>query len=134
MFAATLLALGVGYVLRRHVDLTSWFAYAPGLVIGGLWLLSVQLERDTVWAIPAGLTLGIVAAGAGAWNRLAAPLVIGTAITASTTFVATGSDLSAIPNWTWLATGGLGLLGLAVLIERTSKQGTALTDLVQRWD
>ena len=133
MLVATLSALAIGWALRRVVELNSWLAYGAGLTIGGMWLVGVQLDRDPIWAIPAALTLGIAAAGAGAWHRLAAPLVGGTIITAVTTFIATGSDLSAIPTWSWLATGGLALLGTAVLIERTSKQGTSLHDLVDRW-
>ena len=84
--------------------------------------------------VPAAVTFGVTAAAIGAWRRLAAPLVAGTAITAATTFVAMGSDLSAVPTWTWLALGGLALLGIAVLIERTSQHGTTLRDLTDRWN
>lgn len=130
----TLVALSVGWALRRTLGVNSWLAYGAGLAIGGIWLIGVQLDRDPVWAVPAALTLGIAAAGLGAWHRLAAPLIGGTVITAITTFMATGSDLAAIPTWSWLAAGGLALLATAVLIERTSKQGTNLHDLVDRWD
>lgn len=133
MLVATLSALAIGAALRRVVEINSWLAYGCGLTVGGMWLIGVQLERNPVWVVPAALTLGIVAAGVGAWHRLAAPLIGGTVITATTTFIATGSDLSAIPTWSWLAAGGLALLGTAVLIERTSKQGTSLHDLVDRW-
>lgn len=134
MFATTVVALAVGWALRRTTGITSWLAYAAGLTIGGLWLVGVQLERNPMWALPAAVTLGVTAAALGAWRRLAAPLVVGTAITAATTFVAMGSDLRAVPTWTWLALGGLALLGVAVLIERTSQHGTTLRDLVDRWD
>lgn len=133
MLAATATALLVGWALRRSLELNSWLAYGAGLAIGGVWLIGTAIDRDTVWAIPASLTLGVTAAGCGAWHRLAAPLVGGTVLTVAATFVATGSDLGAIPVWVWLAVGGLALLGTAVLIERTAKQGTNLRDLVQRW-
>ncbi|MEQ9164177.1 MAG: hypothetical protein RLN74_15795, partial [Ilumatobacter fluminis] len=134
MFATTAMALAVGWALRRTTGINSWLAYAAGLSIGGLWLVGVQIERNPVWALPSAVTLGVAAAALGAWRRLAAPLVIGTVITAATTFVAMGSDLRAVPTWTWLAVGGLTLLGVAVLIERTSLHGTTLHDLIDRWD
>ena len=128
---ATLIA---GIAVRRTLDVNSWFAYSGTLAISCLWLTSVQLERDTHWAFPLALTIGMVAVGLGAWHRLAAPLVGGTIFTAITIFVAAGSDLTAIPGWAWLATGGLSLLGLAVLIERGGKPGSAdLRELVSRW-
>ncbi|MCB0969891.1 MAG: hypothetical protein KDB37_23865, partial [Ilumatobacter sp.] len=93
-----------------------------------------QIDRNPVWALPAAVTFGVTAAAIGAWRRLAAPLVAGTAITAATTFVAMGSDLRAVPTWMWLALGGVALLGIAVLIERTSQHGTTLRDLTDRWN
>jgi len=133
MFAATVVALVVGWALRRTTGINSWLAYAAGLTIGGLWLVGVQIDRDPVWALPAAVTLGVSTAAIGAWRRLAAPLVLGTVVTAATTFVSMGSDLRAVPAWTWLALGGLALLGVAVLIERTSQRGTTLRDLIDRW-
>ena len=134
MFLTTAVALAVGWALRRTAGINSWLAYAAGLSIGGLWLVGVQIERNPVWALPAAVTLGVAAAALGAWRRLAAPLVLGTVITAATTFVAMGSDLRAVPTWTWLAVGGLTLLGVAVLIERTSQHGTTFHALIDRWD
>ncbi|MAT03592.1 MAG: hypothetical protein CL424_00885 [Acidimicrobiaceae bacterium] len=134
MFATATVALVVGSALRRTTGITSWLAYGAGLTIGGLWLVGAQIDRGPVWALPAAVTLGVTAAALGAWSRLAAPLVIGTVITAATTFVAMGSDLRAVPTWTWLALGGASLLGVAVVIERTSQRGTTLRDLIDRWD
>lgn len=134
MLVATSVALVTGALLRRRVRLGSWVAYAPGITVGGLWLLTVQVERDTAWALPAALTFGIAAAGIGAWRRLAAPLAGGTAITLVTTFVATGNDLTAIPTWAWLAVGGSTLITIAVAIERAGQRETSLKDLVSRWD
>jgi hypothetical protein len=130
----SIITLVAGIAVRRTLQVNSWFAYSGSLAISCLWLTSVQLERSTDWALPLALTIGIVAVGLGAWHRLAAALVGGTLFTTVTIFVAAGSDLNAIPGWAWLATGGLALLGLAVLIERGGKQGVAgLKELVDRW-
>ena len=135
MLAATAAALLAGWALRSSVGVNSWIAYSGGLTIAGLWLTSVQIERDTVWAIPLALTIGIAAVAIGAWRRLAALLIGGTTLVGVTVFVAAGSDLTAIPTWSWLAVGGLALLGIAVLIERGGKPGTAdLRQLIDRWD
>ncbi len=130
----TALALLGGVAARRAAPTPTWLAYSPMLVVASLWLLPVQIERDTEWALPLTLAIALGSVAAGAWRRLAAPLVGGTALTVATTFVATGSDLRAIPTWAWFAVGGAALLGTAVLIERTGKQGTSLGDLVRRWE
>jgi hypothetical protein len=66
---------------------------------------------------------------------LAAPLVGGTLLLGVTVFVASGSDLAAIPTWAWLAAGGSLLLATAVSIERAGTPGTAgLRELVGRWN
>lgn len=135
MLAATAAAFLAGWALRSSVGVNSWIACSGGLTIAGLWLTSVQIERDTVWAIPLALTIGIAAVAIGAWRRLAALLIGGTTLVGVTVFVAAGSDLTAIPTWSWLAVGGLALLGIAVLIERGGKPGTAdLRQLIDRWD
>ena len=132
---ASLAALVAGATLRSTLGANSWLAYGAALIVPGLWLTSVHIDRSTVWALPLLLTIGMVAAGLGAWHRLAAPLVGGTVLTAVGVFLATGSDLTAVPNWTWLALGGATLLGLAVLIERNGKPGAPdLKDLVSRWN
>ena len=131
---ASLAALVAGATLRSTLGTNSWFAYGAALVLPGLWLTSVHVDRDTVWALPLLLTIGVIATGLGAWHRLAAPLVGGTVLTVVGGFLATGSDLTAVPTWTWLALGGATLLGLAVLIERNGKPGaTDLQELVSRW-
>ncbi len=133
--AASLVAVVAGLTLRSTMQVNSWVAYSASLVIPGLWLTSVHVERATVWALPLLLTAGVAAAAIGAWQRLAAPLVGGTVLPVIGVFLATGSDLTAIPTWVWLALGGSALLGTAVLIERVGKPGSAdLRDLVGRWN
>ena len=134
MLIAVVTAFAAGVAARRTLDVSSWLAYTGGLVIAGIWLTSVQLDRETVWAIPLAVTVGAFAAGIGAWRRLAAPLVGGVALITTTVVVAAGRDLTELPTWTWLAAGGLGLLATAVLIERAAKRGPeSLKELAARW-
>ena len=133
--AATIGLLAAGLYGRRLFPINSWAAYTPGLVYGGLWLLGVQFDRDTAWATPVALALGLAAIAAGGWRRLGGPLVIGTGIVAGTVAVAAGDSLADLPSWLWLSAGGLGLLGLAFAIERAGREGVAeLRALVDRWD
>jgi hypothetical protein len=83
----SLIALAIGLVARRVGTPSSWVAYSPALAISGLWLVFTVAGRNPGWAIPTALTVGIVAAGLGAWFRLGAPLVGGTAITCLTVLV-----------------------------------------------
>jgi hypothetical protein len=132
--AVSVAALVAGLTLRSTLTVNSWVAYGTALLIPGLWLTSAQLDREPVWAIPLLLTIGMAAAGTGAWHRLAAPLVGGTVLTGTGVFLATGADLTAIPTWVWLAVGGVALLGVAVLIERNGKPGAPdFHELVTRW-
>jgi hypothetical protein len=52
MLVATLAAFAAGIAARGTLPVNSWLAYSGGLTIAGMWLTSVQVERDTVWAIP----------------------------------------------------------------------------------
>jgi hypothetical protein len=135
MLALVGASFGLGWVVRRNQQLNSWAAYSAGLLLSATWLLSVHLERNTAWTIPTALTIGIATVAIGAWHRLAALLVGGTVMTAGTVFVAANIDLRALPTWTWLAVGGLALLGVAIAIERHGKSDSAnLADLIARWD
>jgi hypothetical protein len=99
MLATVTITMLAGWALRSTLPVNSWIAYSGGLLVAGIWLTSVQIERDTVWAIPLALTIGIAAVTAGAWKRLAGLLVGGTTLVGVTIFVAAGSDLSAVPTW-----------------------------------
>jgi hypothetical protein len=127
-------ALVAGLVVRRSLGLNSWFAYTGVLTISGVWLVTAHLDRDPAWAAPLLITIGIVATAAGAWRRLAAPLVGGVILTLIAVGLATGSDLTAVPTWLWLTIGGGVLLVTAVLIERTGRPGSAeRRTLMSRW-
>lgn len=128
-------ALVAGLAARSTMRANTWLAYSAAMTIPALWLTGVELDRSPVWAIPLLLTIGIGATLAGAWRRLAAPLVGGTLLTMLGVFLATGSDLRAIPIWVWLGAGGAVLIGAAVMIERSGRSGwSGMMELVSRWD
>lgn len=134
MAVATLAALAGGVVVRRRSsDTNSWLAFGPTLAIAAVWLLPVQAERATAWALPLALAIGMIAIGVGAAKRLAGPLVGGMLLTAASAFIALDSDLSAVPAWIWFGIGGLALLVAATAIERSSRDETSIRELVQRW-
>lgn len=133
LLVITAASLAAGWWARRRFAVNSWFAYSTGLSIGGLWLVSVAVARTTPWAVPLGLVLGVGAAVVGAWGRLGAPLVGGTAIAIGTFLVGYGNYVGSVPLWVWLGVGGFVLMGVAVAVERGSKQGATLSDLINRW-
>ena len=116
-----ILLLAVGGVLRRKHAVGSWLAYGPGLAFAGTWLLASQLEVGADWATLGGLAVGMTALGIGGWRRLGAPLVVGTIMVAGTVLISAGPRLATTPTWTWIAVGGVGLLVIAALIERSDR-------------
>jgi hypothetical protein len=131
----SMLIWGAGAGLRRARRASSWVAYGPALVVAAAWLVEVQVTRSTPWASALGLAVGVIAVAAGGWRRLAAPLVAGTALVAATTIVSAGPQLGALPQWLWLALGGIGLLALAMLVERTRDGGGRdWRSMLRSWD
>ena len=127
--AVSVLLLAAGaYAARVRSELTSWATVAPGLGTLAVWLVDAQLTRSVGWSVPLALGLGVVAVGIGGWRRLAAPLVIGTATIGITIVVSAGPRLAELDSWMWLALGGLGLIAVAVLVERTVSADRAPID------
>lgn len=123
---ATTALLVIGMLIRRlHAGggraASSWLAYSPGLGMAAAWLLEAQLDATTAWATFTALGVGIVATAVGGLRRLGAPLVIGTGMIAGTVAISAGPRLAAAPTWAWIAMGGIGLLTLAALIERSNR-------------
>jgi hypothetical protein len=116
---AAMLIVGVG--IRRWQRVSTWLAYGPGLALLSAWVSAVDTGRHADWSAMAGLLIGIVAIAVGGSKRMAAPLVIGTALLTTTVVIASGSQLASLPGWSWLVVGGVALLGLAASIERRSK-------------
>ncbi len=120
--AAVAAALLVGgWPLRRTIRVSSWLAYSPGLGMAAAWLLATQLEAGADWATFGGLIFGVVALGVGGVRRLGAPLVLGTLTVGATIVISAGARLAATPTWAWIAIGGVGLLVVAALIERSER-------------
>jgi len=120
--AVAVLTIGLligGAVLRsKQRTMSSWVAYGPGLVLVGLHLLSTQAATHQQARVGVAIGFGVAAIAVGGVRRLAAPLLLGTALVAATTVLATGHQLASLPVWTWLAVGGVVLLSLALLVER----------------
>ncbi len=110
-----------GWLLRRTLAVSSWFAYSPGLGMAGTWLIATQLEAGTDWATFGALAVGTIALAIGGVRRLGAPLVLGTLMVGTTVVVSAGARLAATPIWVWIAVGGIGLLVIAALIERSER-------------
>jgi hypothetical protein len=122
VISAAMLATGFG--LRRWQGVSTWLAYGPGLALVSSWVIAVEAQRGADWATMAGILIGIVAIAIGGWQRLSAPLVIGTALLIATTMIASGSQLASLPGWSWLVLGGIALLGLAAALEGRAKSET----------
>ena len=119
--AASAALLVGGWLLRRALAVSSWLAYSPGLGMAGTWLIATQLESGTDWATFGALAVGTIALAVGGARRLGAPLVLGTLTMGATIVVSAGSRLAAAPTWLWIAVGGIGLLVIAALIERSER-------------
>lgn len=116
-----IVVLVAGWFARRSQAITSWLAYGPGLALAGTWLLASQLEARSDWATFGALSVGITALAVGGWRRLGAPLVAGTIMLGATILLSAGPRLATTPTWTWIAAGGVGLLVVAALIERSER-------------
>jgi hypothetical protein len=113
--------LTAGGAIRRKVAVSSWLAYGPGLAMAGTWLIASQLEAGSDWATLGALAVGTVAVGVGGVRRLAAPLVIGSIMLIGTLAVSAGPRLATAPTWSWIAGGGVALLIVAALVERSER-------------
>ncbi|MEO1059267.1 MAG: hypothetical protein AAFY28_20365, partial [Actinomycetota bacterium] len=121
---AAILLVGGGALralLPDGAGVSSWLAYGPGFAMVAAWLIPTQLEPGTEWATFGALAVGVIALAVGAIRKLAAPLLVGIALTITTVLVSAGPRLAAAPTWLWIATTGSVLLGLAALVERSER-------------
>ena len=121
--------------VRAHSSGTSsWVAYGPAVgLLGGSALLE-RLAGGAGWhAVVAG-AVGVLAVAAGGARRLAAPLLLGTALLVGLAGYETLAVTAGLPTWTWLALGGATLLGAGVAMERHDlgpiETGRRLVDVV----
>ena len=119
--AASLVLLLGGGLLRRTAGVSSWLAYSPGLGMAGTWLVATQFEAGADWATFGALIVGVIALAVGGVRRLGAPLVLGTLLVITTIVMSAGARLAAAPTWLWIAVGGIGLLVIAALVERSER-------------
>jgi hypothetical protein len=119
--AASLALILAGVAIRATIRPSTWLAYSPGFGTAVAWLLVSQDAPDGDWATLGALLVGVVAVGIGGARRLGAPLVLGTVALGGTLLISAGPRLAAAPTWAWIAVGGIGLLTVAALVERSER-------------
>jgi len=123
-----------GALARRSNQVSSWVAYAPAIVLlGG----SALFERiDGGGGVHALVAAGVasIAVVAGGALRLAAPLLLGTALLVAVTLHESLSVTRQVPTWGWLALGGSVLVAAGIVMERRDtnplETGRRLVDVV----
>jgi hypothetical protein len=133
--APVALALVVaGGLARRSNRVSSWVAYSPAIVLlGGSALYERVVGGGGIHAIVAG-AVALVAVIAGGSRRLAAPLLLGTALLVGITAHESLAVTRQVPTWGWLALGGAALVGAGIAMERRDtgpmETGRRLVDVV----
>ncbi len=112
----------------------SWVAYGLGIImLGGSALLERVQGGSGAHAVVAG-AVGVLAVLAGGYRRLAAPLLLGTALLLGLTITESLSVTRAVPTWGWLALGGTVLVAAGIAMERADtgplETGRRLVDVV----
>lgn len=130
--AAALLAAGA--VVGHVVDLHSLVTASPGMALLMTWLFGAQTRTDGTWAAVLSLALGVAFTGLGANRRSGAYLLGGTTLLATTILLSSGSRLSSVPGWLWMLLGGVALIALASLVERSAKndQTASVREMLHR--
>ena len=119
--AASVALVLAGMAVRSIARTSTWLAYSPGLGTAVAWLLMSQDAPNGDWATMGALIVGVVAVGIGGARRLGAPLALGTVALIGTLLISAGPRLAAAPTWAWIAVGGIGLLAVAALVERSER-------------
>jgi hypothetical protein len=123
-----------GAKAMRDGTARSWVAYGPAIALLGGSALSERVQGGAGWhAVVAG-AVGVAAVALGGDRRLAAPLVLGTTILVGLVGYESLAITAGLPTWTWLASGGVLLLGAGVAMERHEvgplETGRRLVDVV----
>ena len=127
--------LGVaGFVRRRHVATSSWLAYVPSIALLGGAALAERVSGAAEWHALVAAGVGTAAVAIGGWQRLAGPLLVGTALLVAVTAHESLGALAGVPTWTWLAVAGTTLLATGVALERSDTSpvdaGRRLVDVI----
>ena len=128
------LALLAGW--QSRADASSWVTTGPAVaILGGAALVERLADGGGGHALVAG-AVGVAAVAAGGAWRLAAPLLLGTALLVALTVHESLGVTAGVPTWAWLALGGSTLLGAGIALERAQlgplESGRRLVDVVQQ--
>jgi hypothetical protein len=125
--AVVLLLAGAGAALARLRRATSsWWTWGPAAFVTASYLLvTIAASPHPDVRLLVALTVGVLLVVAGAWRRVAAPLVIGTLTVTGSIGLASLTTLRSLPAWVWMAVGGAALLAVAALLERRGRGGDA---------
>ncbi|MET7392249.1 hypothetical protein ABZS66_01950 [Dactylosporangium sp. NPDC005572] len=131
---AGVLAVVVGWVVSsRNATVTSWVAFAPGLLAGfapSLALVFVGGEEPLRRLVVGAVALGVVVGGA-VW-RLQAPFVVGGGVLGLLAVHEVALYWDLLPRWAPLAVAGLVLVTLATTYERRRRDLNRLRTAVGR--
>ena len=123
-----------GGLARRSNRVSSWVAYGPAIILlGGSALYERLAGGGGVHALAAG-AVAVLAVVVGGSRRLAAPLLLGTALLVALTAHESLSVTRQVPTWGWLALGGTALVAAGIAMERRDtnpmETGRRLVDVV----
>jgi hypothetical protein len=129
-----ILLVAAGTVARRQNRVSSWVAYAPAIILLGGSALFERVEGGGgVHALVVG-GVALAAVIVGGVKRLAAPLLLGTALLVALTLHESLAVTRQVPTWGWLALGGTVLVGVGIVMERRDatpmETGRRLVDVV----
>lgn len=121
---------------RSRTAASSWVTTGPAVaLLGGAALVERLAGGGGGHALVAG-AVGVAAVAAGGAGRLAAPLLLGTALLVALAAHESLGVTAGVPTWAWLALGGSTLLGAGVALERAQlgplESGRRLVDVVQQ--
>jgi hypothetical protein len=126
-------ALGAGLVSWRRGPGRSWLALGPAIVIALGPTLDLAIKRDDPTRSVLVATVAVAVVLVGAWQRLQAPLVLGSAallILAIDTF---GPAAARLPRWVPLAVAGVLLMWVGARFERSREAIHRASQTFQRF-
>ena len=115
-----------GELYRRNASradgshsVSSWAAHGPALIALLLPSIVAGVRGDDHFHLLFAGAVAVLAVGIGGVQRLAAPLLLGTAALTVITFDMAVGPASHVESWVWLAVGGSALVATAIGMERT---------------
>jgi hypothetical protein len=130
---AAAVALAAGYVTWKRGPGRSWLALGPAIVIALGPTLDLAIKQND-----AGRSI-LVAAGAvavvllGAWKRLQAPLVLGSAALLILSIDTSGPAAARLPRWVPLALAGVLLMWVGARFERSREAARRASQTFQHF-